>query len=152
MDVEEKEDFKKQKALIQTVSDSETKTKDEKEPTEEIPCTFCEGKASGSKPLSQKRMVDYDDWEIRLESLGRETSKLFETFHMEVGSVTTEAVAQNIKEIFAPPSVVEVVIQPWREMVKNLVKLLTEEQKKNKGIVEQHDYYEGKIQHSKKHE
>ncbi|KAL2645371.1 hypothetical protein R1flu_012958 [Riccia fluitans] len=52
---------------------------------------------------------------------------------------------RNMKEIFAPPPVVEVDIQPWREMVKNLVKLLTEEQKKNKGIVEQRDYYEGKI-------
>ncbi|KAL2651607.1 hypothetical protein R1flu_019735 [Riccia fluitans] len=53
MDVEEKEYSKKRKALIQTVSDSDTKieTEDEKETAEEIPHTCCEGKASGSKPL-----------------------------------------------------------------------------------------------------
>ncbi|KAL2608107.1 hypothetical protein R1flu_026680 [Riccia fluitans] len=93
MDVEEKEESKKRKALIQTVSDSDIKTEDEKEPMEEVPCTFCEGEASGSKPLAQKITVDYDNWGIRLESLGRETSKLLEAFHVEVGSVTAEAVA-----------------------------------------------------------
>ncbi|KAL2609301.1 hypothetical protein R1flu_027874 [Riccia fluitans] len=41
MDVEEKEDSKKRKALIQTVSD--TKMEDEKEPKEEVPRTVCEG-------------------------------------------------------------------------------------------------------------
>ncbi|KAL2651995.1 hypothetical protein R1flu_020123 [Riccia fluitans] len=74
----------------------------------------------------------------------------FEAFHVEFGNVTTEAMARNMKEIFAPPPIAEVDIQPWKEMVKNLIKLLTEEQKKNKEIVEQHDYYEGKIRHSKK--
>ncbi|KAL2644785.1 hypothetical protein R1flu_012372 [Riccia fluitans] len=136
MDAEEKEESKKRKALIQTVSDSKIKTKDEKESKEEVPLTFCEGEASRSKPLAQKRTVDYDDWGICLESLGHETSKLFDAFHVEVGSVTTEVVAWNMKEIFAPPHVVEVVIQLWKEMVKNLVKLLMEKQKKNKGIVE----------------
>ncbi|KAL2624271.1 hypothetical protein R1flu_008516 [Riccia fluitans] len=59
MDAEEKEDSKKHKALIQTVSDSDTKTKmeDEKEPKEKVPHAFCEGEASGSKPLDQK--IDY---------------------------------------------------------------------------------------------
>ncbi|KAL2652104.1 hypothetical protein R1flu_020232 [Riccia fluitans] len=141
----EKEDSKKRKALIETISDSKTETEDEKEPTEEVPRTFCEGKASGSKPFAHKITVDYDDWGIHLESLGRETSKLFEAFHVKVGSVTAEAMARNMKEIFAPPLVVEVDIQPWREMVKNMIKLLTDEQKKNKEIVEQRDYYEGKI-------
>ncbi|KAL2651802.1 hypothetical protein R1flu_019930 [Riccia fluitans] len=149
MDVEE-EDSKKRKALIQTVSYFDIKTEDEKEPTEEVTCTTCEGKASGSKPLAQKIMVDYNDWGIRLESLGHETSKLFEAFHVEVGSVTVEAMAWNMKEIFTPPPVVEVDIQPWREMVKNLIKLLTEEQKKNKEIVEQRDFYKGKMRHSEK--
>ncbi|KAL2619918.1 hypothetical protein R1flu_000123 [Riccia fluitans] len=90
MDNEEKEDSKKRKALIQTVSDSNTEMEDEKEPKEEIPCTMSEGEASGSKPLDQNITVDYDDWRIRLESLVRETSKLFEALHMEVGSVTAE--------------------------------------------------------------
>ncbi|KAL2651609.1 hypothetical protein R1flu_019737 [Riccia fluitans] len=69
MDVEE-EDSKKRKALIQTVSNSDTKTetKDEKETAEEVPRTCCDGKASGSKPLDQK--IDYNEWGIRLESLG----------------------------------------------------------------------------------
>ncbi|KAL2651273.1 hypothetical protein R1flu_019401 [Riccia fluitans] len=102
MDDEEKEESKKRKALIQAVFDfdTETETKDEKEPKEEVPCAFCEGKASGSKPLDQK--IDYDEWEIRLESLGHETLKLFEAFQ-EVGSVTTEAMARNMKKMFAPP-------------------------------------------------
>ncbi|KAL2636056.1 hypothetical protein R1flu_007535 [Riccia fluitans] len=152
MDAEEKEDSKKQKALIQTISDSDTKTKmeDEKEPKEEVPRAFCEGEASGSKPLDQKIMIDYEEWGICLESLGHETSKLFEAFHVEVGNVIAEAVAQNMKEIFAPPLVVEADIQPWKEMVKNLAKLFTEEQKRNKEIIEQRDYYEGNIRHSEK--
>ncbi|KAL2635684.1 hypothetical protein R1flu_007163 [Riccia fluitans] len=108
MDAEEKEDSKKRKALIQTISDFDTKTEDEKEPTEEVSCIACEGEASGSKPLAQKITVDYDDWGICLESLGRETLKLFEAFHVEVGSVTTKAMARNMKEIFAPPPIVEV--------------------------------------------
>ncbi|KAL2652105.1 hypothetical protein R1flu_020233 [Riccia fluitans] len=93
MDAEEKEDSKKHKALIQTVSDSDIKieTKDEKEPKEEVPRAFCEGEASGSKPLNQK--IDYAEWRNRVESLGHETSLLFDAFHVEVGSVTTEAVA-----------------------------------------------------------
>ncbi|KAL2610964.1 hypothetical protein R1flu_022656 [Riccia fluitans] len=94
MDAEEKEDSKKRKALIQTVSDSDTKTEDEKEPKEEVPHTIYGGKANG-----------------------------------------TEAVACNMKEIFAPPPVAEVDIQLWKEMVKNLIKFLTEEQKKNKEVV-----------------
>ncbi|KAL2610457.1 hypothetical protein R1flu_029030 [Riccia fluitans] len=51
MDNEEKEDSKKQKALIQTISDFNTKTEDEKEPKEEIPHTTWKGEASGSKSL-----------------------------------------------------------------------------------------------------
>ncbi|KAL2624359.1 hypothetical protein R1flu_008604 [Riccia fluitans] len=66
MDNEEKEDSKKRKALIQTVSDSNTKTEDEKKPKEEIPHTTWEGEASGSKPLDKKTTVDYTDWGIHL--------------------------------------------------------------------------------------
>ncbi|KAL2612160.1 hypothetical protein R1flu_023852 [Riccia fluitans] len=53
MDAKEKEASKKRKASIQTISDSDTKTEleDEKEPEEEVPRVFCEGEASGSKPL-----------------------------------------------------------------------------------------------------
>ncbi|KAL2612533.1 hypothetical protein R1flu_024225 [Riccia fluitans] len=107
MDAKEKEDSKKRKALIHTVSDSNTEmdTKDEKEPMKEAPCVFCEGKASGSKPLDQK--LDFAEWGNRVESLGRETSRLFEAFHVEIGSVTAEAVAQNMKKIFTPPPIVE---------------------------------------------
>ncbi|KAL2635894.1 hypothetical protein R1flu_007373 [Riccia fluitans] len=98
MDDEEKEDSKKRKALIQTVTDFETEMEDEKEPMEEVLRTFCEGEASGNKPLTQKRTVDYENWGIHLESLGRETSNLFEAFHVEVGSVTAEAMARGAKE------------------------------------------------------
>ncbi|KAL2624385.1 hypothetical protein R1flu_008630 [Riccia fluitans] len=63
-DNEEKEDSKKRKVLIQTVSDFDTKTEDEKEPKEEIPCTAWEGEASRSKPLDQKLTVDYGDWGV----------------------------------------------------------------------------------------
>ncbi|KAL2612023.1 hypothetical protein R1flu_023715 [Riccia fluitans] len=104
--------------------------------------------ASGSKPLDLK--IDYDEWGIRLESLGHETSKLFEAFHMEVGSVTTEAVARNMREMFAPPPVAEADLQPWKEMVKNLANFLTKDQKRNKAIVEQRDYFKGKTRHSEK--
>ncbi|KAL2609978.1 hypothetical protein R1flu_028551 [Riccia fluitans] len=129
-------------------SDIKTETEDEKEPKEEVPRAFCEGEASGSKPLDQK--IDYAKWGIRLESLGHETSKLFEAFHVEVGSVIAEAVARNMKEMFAPPPVAEADIQPWKEMVKALTNLLTEEQKSTKAIVEQRDYFEGKIECSEK--
>ncbi|KAL2629383.1 hypothetical protein R1flu_014069 [Riccia fluitans] len=70
MDNNEKEDSKKRNALIQTVSDSDTKTEDEKEPKEEISHTAWKGEASGSKPLDKKSTVDYHDWGVRLESLG----------------------------------------------------------------------------------
>ncbi|KAL2624006.1 hypothetical protein R1flu_008251 [Riccia fluitans] len=150
MENEEKEDSKNRKALIQTISDFDTKTEDEKEPKEEIPRTTCEGEASRSKLLDQKITVDYDDWGIRLENLGWETLKLFEAFHVEVGSVTTEAKARNMKQIFAPLLVAEVDIQLWKEMVKNMIKLLTAEQKKNKEVVEQRDYFEGKVRRSEK--
>ncbi|KAL2632926.1 hypothetical protein R1flu_004405 [Riccia fluitans] len=101
---------------------------------QEVPRAFCEGEANGSKPLDQK--IDNAEWGIHLENLGRETSKLFEAFHMEIGSVTAEAVAPNMKEMFTPPLVAEMDIQPWREMVKTLANFLTEEQKRNKVIVE----------------
>ncbi|KAL2624143.1 hypothetical protein R1flu_008388 [Riccia fluitans] len=58
MDNEEKEDSKKQKALIQTVSDSDTETEDEKEPKEEISQTAWERESSRSKPLDKKTTVD----------------------------------------------------------------------------------------------
>ncbi|KAL2642521.1 hypothetical protein R1flu_010108 [Riccia fluitans] len=109
MDVKEKEASKKRKASIQTISDSDTKTKpeDAKE-LEEIPCLFSEGKASRSKPLDQK--IDFAEWGNHVESFSHETSKLFEVFHVEIGSVIAEAMAQNMKEMFAPPLVVETVL------------------------------------------
>ncbi|KAL2613575.1 hypothetical protein R1flu_025267 [Riccia fluitans] len=131
MDNKEKEDSKKQKALIQTVSDFDTEIEDEKEQKEEFPHTTCEGEASGSKSLDMKTMVDYNDWGVRLQNLGLEILKLFEAFHVEVGSVTTEAIAWNMEQLFALPPVVVVDIQPWKEMVKNLINLLKAEQKKN---------------------
>ncbi|KAL2613374.1 hypothetical protein R1flu_025066 [Riccia fluitans] len=150
MDEEDKEASKNCKALIQTISDSDTETEmeDEKEPKEEVPRAFCKGEANGSKSLDQK--IDYIEWKNCVESLGRETSKLFEAFSVEVGSVTTEAVAWNMREVFAPPSVVEADIQPWKEMVKTLASLLTEEQKRTKAIVEQRDYFKGKARCSEK--
>ncbi|KAL2629273.1 hypothetical protein R1flu_013959 [Riccia fluitans] len=144
MDAKEKEASKKHKASIQTVSDSDTETEpeDEKESEKEIPCVFCEGEASGSKPLNQR--LDFAEWENRVESLGHETSRLLEVFHVEIRSVIAEAVAQNMKEMFTPPPVVEMDLQPWKEMVRNLANLLTEEQRRTKAVVEQHDYFEGK--------
>ncbi|KAL2632722.1 hypothetical protein R1flu_004201 [Riccia fluitans] len=90
--------------------------------------------ASKSKPLGQK--VDFAEWGNRVESFGHETSKLFEPFHVENGSVTMEAVVRNMKEMFTPPPVVETNLQPWKEMVRNLVDLLTEEQKRIKAVIE----------------
>ncbi|KAL2611991.1 hypothetical protein R1flu_023683 [Riccia fluitans] len=144
MDTVEKEASKKRKASIQTISDSDTKTEpeEEKEPSKEVPHVFYEGEASGSKQLDLK--LDFAEWGNHVESFSRETGRLFEAFHVEFGSVTTEAVARNLKEMFAPPPIVETDLQPWKEMVRTLVDLLTEEQKKIKLVVEQRDYFEGK--------
>ncbi|KAL2645520.1 hypothetical protein R1flu_013107 [Riccia fluitans] len=125
MDNKEKEDSKKRKALIQTVFDSDTEMEDDKEPKVEIPHTTWEGEASGSKLLEQKTTMNYHDWGVCLKSFGWETSKLFKAFHVEVGSMTMEAITRNMEQVFAPPPVMEVDIQPWKEMVKNLIKLLT---------------------------
>ncbi|KAL2649556.1 hypothetical protein R1flu_017684 [Riccia fluitans] len=69
-DAEEKEDSKKQKALIQTVSDFDIEMEDEKEPKEEVPRTVYGGEANRNKLLDRKLMVDYDDWGIPLKRLG----------------------------------------------------------------------------------
>ncbi|KAL2623286.1 hypothetical protein R1flu_003491 [Riccia fluitans] len=68
MDQQEKEASKKRKASIQTVSDSDTKTKpeEEKESPKVIPHVFCEGEASGSKPIDLK--LDFAEWRNRVES------------------------------------------------------------------------------------
>ncbi|KAL2650787.1 hypothetical protein R1flu_018915 [Riccia fluitans] len=120
-------DAKEKEASIQTISDSDTETKpeDEKESSKEVPRVFCEDKASGSKLLDQK--LDFAKWENRVESLGRKTFRLFEVFYVEIASVTADAVARNMKEMFAPPPVVETDLQPWKETVRNLVDLLTKE-------------------------
>ncbi|KAL2628998.1 hypothetical protein R1flu_013684 [Riccia fluitans] len=130
MDVVEKEASKKCKAAIQTVSDSDTETEpeEEKEPPEEVPRAFCEGEASGSNPLDLK--TDFAEWGNRVLSFTRETGRLLEAFHVKFGSVTAEGVARNLKEMFSPPPVVETDLQPWKEMVRTLADLLTEEQKK----------------------
>ncbi|KAL2632972.1 hypothetical protein R1flu_004451 [Riccia fluitans] len=128
----------------QTVSDSDTKTEpeEEKEPPKEVPRAFCEGEASGSKPLDLE--TDFSELGNRVLSFTRETGRLLEAFHVEFGSVTAEGVAQNLKEIFSPPPVVETDLQPWKEMVRTLADLLTEEQKKRKLVAEQRDYFEWK--------
>ncbi|KAL2624217.1 hypothetical protein R1flu_008462 [Riccia fluitans] len=150
MEAMEKEPSKKHKATIQTVSDFDTKTEpeEEKELPKEVPRAFCEGEASGSKPLDLK--LDFAEWGNRVVSFSRETSRLLEAFHVEFGSVTAEVVAQNLKEMFAPPPVVETDLQPWKEMVQTLADLLTEEQKKIKLVAEQWDYFEGKCRSSEK--
>ncbi|KAL2632188.1 hypothetical protein R1flu_016874 [Riccia fluitans] len=144
MDAVKKEASKKRKASIQTISDSDTKTEpeEEREPPKEVPRVFCEGEASGSKPLDLK--LDFAEWGNRVESFSRETGRLFEAFQVEFGSLTAEVVARNLKEMFAPPLVVETDLQPWKEMVWILPNLLTEEQTKIKLAVEQRDYFEGK--------
>ncbi|KAL2622998.1 hypothetical protein R1flu_003203 [Riccia fluitans] len=150
MDPKEKEASKKRKASIQIISDSDTETEpeDEKEPEEEVPRVFCEGEASGSKPLDLK--LDFAEWGNHVESFSRETARLFEAFHVEFESVTTEVVARNLKEMFAPPPVVEMDLQPWKKMVRTLADLLTEERKRIKLVVEQRDYFEGKNRCSEK--
>ncbi|KAL2607876.1 hypothetical protein R1flu_026449 [Riccia fluitans] len=150
MDTVEKEASRKRKASIQTVFDSDTKTEleGEKEPPKEVSRVFCDGEASGSKPLDLK--VDFAEWKNRVESFSHETGRLFEAFHVEFGSVTTEVVARNLKEMFAPPPVVETDFQPWKEMVRTLADLLTEEQRKIKLVVEQRDYFEGKNRYLEK--
>ncbi|KAL2608087.1 hypothetical protein R1flu_026660 [Riccia fluitans] len=96
IDPKEKEASKKRKASVQTVFDSDTKTEpeDEKELEEEVPHVFCEGEASGSKPLDLK--LDFAEWENRVENFSHETARLFEAFHVEFGSVTSEVMAQNL--------------------------------------------------------
>ncbi|KAL2612932.1 hypothetical protein R1flu_024624 [Riccia fluitans] len=72
----------------------------------------------------------------RVESFSRETARLFEAFHVELGSVTAEAMARNLKEMFILPPVDKMDLQSWKEMVRNLVDLLTEERKRIKLVVE----------------
>ncbi|KAL2651686.1 hypothetical protein R1flu_019814 [Riccia fluitans] len=93
MDAVEKEASKKRKVSIQTVSDSDTETEpeEEREPPKEVPRVFCEGEASGSKPLSLK--LDFAEWGNCVASFNHETGRLFEVFHVEFGSVTAEVVA-----------------------------------------------------------
>ncbi|KAL2629160.1 hypothetical protein R1flu_013846 [Riccia fluitans] len=71
------EEPKKQKALEQSVSDSETETEEEKKMKGESPNATWIGEASGSKPLDTKTMVNFKEWGVLLQNLGRETSKLF---------------------------------------------------------------------------
>ncbi|KAL2644856.1 hypothetical protein R1flu_012443 [Riccia fluitans] len=94
------------------------------------------GEASGRKLLDKKTTVNFNEWGVRLQNLGRETSKLFEAFHVDVASVTMETMARNMEQSFAPPPVVEIDIQPWKEMMKNLINLLMAKQKKNREVVE----------------
>ncbi|KAL2607869.1 hypothetical protein R1flu_026442 [Riccia fluitans] len=150
MDTMEKEASKKRKAVIQTVTDSDTETEpeEEREPPKEVPRAFCEDEAGGSKPLDLN--MDFAEWGNRVESFSRETGRLLEAFHVEFGSVTAEGVARNLKEMFAPPPVVEMDLRPWKKMVRTLADLLTEEQKKIKLVAEQRDYFEGKNQCSEK--
>ncbi|KAL2607870.1 hypothetical protein R1flu_026443 [Riccia fluitans] len=93
MNTMEKEAFKKRKAAIQTVIDSdiETEPEEEREPPKEVPRAFCEDEAGGSKPLDLN--VDFAEWGNRVESFSRETGRLLEAFHVEFGSVTAEGVA-----------------------------------------------------------
>ncbi|KAL2632076.1 hypothetical protein R1flu_016762 [Riccia fluitans] len=144
MDAVEKEASKKRKATIQTISDSDTKTEpeEEKEPPKEVPRAFCEGEASGSKPLDLK--TDFAEWGNRVLSFIHETGRLLEAFHVEFGSETAEGVART------KSPVVETDLQPWKEMVRTLANLLTEEQKKMKLVAEQRDYFEGKNHRSEK--
>ncbi|KAL2609955.1 hypothetical protein R1flu_028528 [Riccia fluitans] len=101
MEAMEKEASKKRKAVIQTISDSDTKTEpeEEKEPPKEVPRAFCEGEVSGSKPLDLK--LDFAEWRNRVVSFSRETGRLLEAFHVEFESVTAEVVARNLKKMFA---------------------------------------------------
>ncbi|KAL2628679.1 hypothetical protein R1flu_013365 [Riccia fluitans] len=131
-----KEASKKRKAAIQTVCDSNTETKpeEEKESPKEVPRAFCEGEESGSKPLDLK--LNFAKLGNHVVSFSRETGRLLEAFHVEFGSMTAEVVARNLKEMSTPPPIVETDLQLWKEMVKTLVDLLTEEQKKIKLVVE----------------
>ncbi|KAL2611392.1 hypothetical protein R1flu_023084 [Riccia fluitans] len=97
---------------IKDRSDFDTKTEpeNEKELEEEIPRVFCEGEASGSKSLDLK--FDFAKWRNHVESFSHETARLFEAFQVEFGSVTAKAMARNLKEMFAPPPVVESDLQP----------------------------------------
>ncbi|KAL2624019.1 hypothetical protein R1flu_008264 [Riccia fluitans] len=76
MDAVEKEASKRRKAAIQTISDSDTETEpeEEKEPPKEVPRAFCEGEASGSKPLDLK--TDFAEWGNRVLSFTHEIGRL----------------------------------------------------------------------------
>ncbi|KAL2644484.1 hypothetical protein R1flu_012071 [Riccia fluitans] len=92
-----------------------------------------------------KMTANFNEWGVLFQNLGRETSKLFEALHVNITNVTAEEMAHNMERIFAPPPIVEAVdIQPWRGMVKNLVGLLMAEWKRNREVVEQCEYFEGR--------
>ncbi|KAL2614075.1 hypothetical protein R1flu_025767 [Riccia fluitans] len=71
MDNEQKEESKKRKALEQPSSDSKTKTEDEKQTKGEFPNVVGIGEASGSKLLGTKTMVNFNEWGVLLQNLGK---------------------------------------------------------------------------------
>ncbi|KAL2624132.1 hypothetical protein R1flu_008377 [Riccia fluitans] len=58
----------------------------------------------------------------------------------------TEKAATNLERSFTPPPAMEAMdIQLWKEMVQNLVSLLMGERKRNQEVVEQREFFEGKV-------
>ncbi|KAL2623797.1 hypothetical protein R1flu_008042 [Riccia fluitans] len=96
MNNEKMEEPKKQKAREQTVSNLETKMEEEKETKGEFPNATWIGEASRSKPLDMRRAVNFNEWEVLLHNLGRETSKLFKALHVNVTNISTEEVGCNL--------------------------------------------------------
>ncbi|KAL2624053.1 hypothetical protein R1flu_008298 [Riccia fluitans] len=108
-------------------------------------------KSKREQALDTKVTVDFNEWGVLLHNRGRETSKLFEALHVNVTNVSMEEAACNMERTFVPPPAVKTMdIQPWKEMVKNLVSLLIAEWKRNREVVEQYEYFEGKVRRLEK--
>ncbi|KAL2651480.1 hypothetical protein R1flu_019608 [Riccia fluitans] len=100
---------KKRKARKQSVSNSATEKEEEEKAKDESPNATWIGEASRSKLHDMTMAVTFKKWGIVLHNLGRETSKLFEDFLVNINELSPKEVAHNLERISTPPPAVEAV-------------------------------------------
>ncbi|KAL3691738.1 hypothetical protein R1sor_005389 [Riccia sorocarpa] len=132
----------KRKAQRQVISDSEAETEEQKEVKKEKASSSQLGEKIG--PSDQP--VDINELGIQLFDLRKVTSKIFRVLHLDpiLGSAADLVEALKSAVSAATPALT-VDLKPWKEMIAKLVKLLSLERQKRKGLAEQHVYLKEKI-------
>ncbi|KAL3682834.1 hypothetical protein R1sor_000856 [Riccia sorocarpa] len=132
----------KRKAQRQVISNSETETEEQKEVKKEKASSSQLGEKTG--PSDQP--VDINELGIQLFDLRKVTSKIFRVLHLDpiLGSAADLVEALKSAVSAATPALT-VDLKPWKEMIAKLVKLLSLERQKRKGLAKQHVYLEEKI-------